>query len=284
MDLVFRTTKPNFWPQTTFPIVNRIVQVNNFHSNEHRTSISTFIDPIESNHDERRRNSPSETNSFKRSFSQVDHQTSMNVKRSSSSKSISHQTDDDDDDDDDDDSNSTHQTSKTKRNDHQRRAAHTAAEQKRRNAIRKGYDALQSLVPNNHLLDPVSSQKVSKAAILKRSIDYLQQLNDEKQRLENQLETKRREIFCLKAVQKTYEDMIETNLKLNQRLNKTIDDQQKFRTFQKIADELFLSFAQSMQTSPMNDFHEFTSTIIRWIEDSCRPTETNEIFRRALAK
>lgn len=27
MDLVFRTTKPNFWPQTTFPIVNRIGQV-----------------------------------------------------------------------------------------------------------------------------------------------------------------------------------------------------------------------------------------------------------------
>ncbi|CAF4396770.1 unnamed protein product, partial [Adineta steineri] len=28
----------------------------------------------------------------------------------------------------------------------------------------KGYDALQSLVPNSHLLYPISSQKVSKAA------------------------------------------------------------------------------------------------------------------------
>ena len=77
-------------------------------------------------------------------------------------------------------------TNGTKRDDNRRRAAHTAAEQKRRNAIRvnethfsltminldfsfqKGYDALQSLVPNSHLLDPISSQKVSKAAILKR--------------------------------------------------------------------------------------------------------------------
>lgn len=41
----------------------------------------------------------------------------------------------------------------------------------------------------------------------------------------------KRKIFdCSASFQRTYEDMIETNLKLNQRLNKTIDDQQKFRT------------------------------------------------------
>lgn len=34
------------------------------------------------------------------------------------------------------------------------------------------------------------------------AIDYLQQLNDEKQRLETQLDTKRKEIFCLDAVRK----------------------------------------------------------------------------------
>lgn len=98
--------------------------------------------------------------------------------------------DDDDDDHDEEDSRTETMSSKTtnggKRDDNRRRAAHTAAEQKRRNAIRvhktyfsltmiilnfsfqKGYDALQSLVPNSHLLDPISSQKVSKAAILKR--------------------------------------------------------------------------------------------------------------------
>jgi hypothetical protein len=67
------------------------------------------------------------------------------------------------------------------------------------------------------LLDPISSQKVSKAAILKRcksneildkqilvvlATDYLVQLNKEKQKLNNQLEAKKKETFCLRAVQK----------------------------------------------------------------------------------
>lgn len=75
-------------------------------------------------------------------------------------------------------------------------------------------------MPNSHLLDPISSQKVSKAAILKRckcrtisenvttkirirlATDYLQQINQEKEQLEQQLEAKRKETFCLRAVQK----------------------------------------------------------------------------------
>ena len=86
--------------------------------------------------------------------------------------------------------------------------------------LQKGYDTLQRLVPNSHLLDPISSQKVSKAAILKRckcptiaesetinvrvrlATDYLQQINQEKEQLEQQLEAKRKETFCLRAVQK----------------------------------------------------------------------------------
>ena len=43
-----------------------------------------------------------------------------------------------------------------------RREAHTAAEQKRRDAIKKGYDTLQGLVPTCHQTD-ASGHKVSEA-------------------------------------------------------------------------------------------------------------------------
>ncbi|UJR30046.1 hypothetical protein I4U23_017591 [Adineta vaga] len=198
---------------------------------------------------------------------------------------------DDDDDDDDDESNMTNgnianggmeKNSESKRDDSRRRAAHTAAEQKRRNSIRKGYDALQNLVPNSHLLDPISSQKVSKAAILKRSTDYLIELNKEKEEISAQLEARRTDTYCLRAVQKTYEDILEMNLNSSKNANKTIDDEHKFNVFQNIADSLFVSFDQAMQTGQVTSFHQFTSTMIRWIEDSCRPADINDVILRIL--
>jgi len=55
-----------------------------------------------------------------------------------------------------------------------RRDAHTQAEQKRRDAIKKGYEDLQFLVPTCQQQDSVSSYKLSKATILQQSIDYIQ--------------------------------------------------------------------------------------------------------------
>ncbi|CAF1479443.1 unnamed protein product [Didymodactylos carnosus] len=168
-----------------------------------------------------------------------------------------------------------------KRDDNRRRAAHTAAEQKRRNAIRKGYDALQSLVPNSHLLDPISSQKVSKAAILKRSTDYLQQLHEEKQKLNHQLEALRNEAFCLRTMQKTYEDIVKMNMNSSKHArDTTLDDEHKFTLFQNIADSIFVSFDQAVQTVSMPSCQHMMNTILRWVEESCRPPEIHELVRR----
>jgi MAX-like protein X len=54
-----------------------------------------------------------------------------------------------------------------------RREAHTQAEQKRRDAIKKGYDTLQDLVPTCQQND-TSGYKLSKATVLQKSIDYIQ--------------------------------------------------------------------------------------------------------------
>jgi Helix-loop-helix DNA-binding domain len=48
------------------------------------------------------------------------------------------------------------------------------AEQKRRDAIKKGYDALQNLVPTCQQPDAASGYKLSKATVLHKSIDYMQ--------------------------------------------------------------------------------------------------------------
>lgn len=58
-----------------------------------------------------------------------------------------------------------------------RREAHTQAEQKRRDAIKKGYSSLQDLVPTCQQQDPISGYKLSKATVLQRSIDYIQVIN-----------------------------------------------------------------------------------------------------------
>ena len=54
-----------------------------------------------------------------------------------------------------------------------RREAHTQAEQKRRDAIKKGYDSLQDLVPTCQQND-TSGYKLSKATVLQKSIEYIQ--------------------------------------------------------------------------------------------------------------
>ncbi len=75
--------------------------------------------------------------------------------------------------------------------------------------------------------------------------DYLMQLNKEKQHLNNQLEAKRKDTFCLRAVQKfvysindslknlflnrTYEDILEMNMSSSKNASATIDDEYKFK-------------------------------------------------------
>lgn len=69
-----------------------------------------------------------------------------------------------------------------------RREAHTQAEQKRRDAIKKGYEDLQYLVPSCQQQDSVSSYKLSKATILQRSIDYIQTLQSQKKSQDEDLQ------------------------------------------------------------------------------------------------
>ena len=57
-----------------------------------------------------------------------------------------------------------------------RREAHTQAEQKRRDAIKKGYEYLQDLIPgiNEDGASSASNAKASKAVVLQKAIEHIQ--------------------------------------------------------------------------------------------------------------
>ncbi|KRT83296.1 HLH domain containing protein, partial [Oryctes borbonicus] len=88
-----------------------------------------------------------------------------------------------------------------------RREAHIQNEQKRRDAIRKGYDTLQELVPKCQQAD-LSGYKLSKATVLQKSIDYIQYLQKQKRKQEEERKSLQKEVLALKIMQQNYEQIV----------------------------------------------------------------------------
>lgn len=147
-----------------------------------------------------------------------------------------------------------------------RRISHTAAEQKRRNAIKRGYDDLQSIVPSCEFMDPSSSQKVCKATVLKRSIDYIHEMEKEKDNHEQELDSLKKEIIALKIMKSNYEEILQFHKNQPKDNNVEINDDAVFDLFVKFSDNLFQSF-QSMISA--NSFAEMTSSTLNWLEQQC---------------
>ncbi|XP_075436527.1 max-like protein X [Ascaphus truei] len=106
---------------------------------------------------------------------------------------------------DDEDSDYRQETFKDAYKDRRRRA-HTQAEQKRRDSIKKGYDDLQSIVPTCQQQDcSIGTQKLSKAVVLQKTIDYIQFLHKEKKKQEDDVSTLRKEVMAL-SIMKSSKD------------------------------------------------------------------------------
>ncbi|GLH14639.1 uncharacterized protein GBIM_18987 [Gryllus bimaculatus] len=75
-----------------------------------------------------------------------------------------------------------------------RRECHTKAEHKRRCNIKNGFDMLHSLIPQLHQ-NP--NAKLSKAAMLQKGADYIQQLRAERDQLRDEMQNLKHEIECL---------------------------------------------------------------------------------------
>jgi len=159
-----------------------------------------------------------------------------------------------------------------------RREAHTAAEQKRRDAIKKGYNTLQTLVPTCQQTD-ASSHKVSKAVVLQKSIDYLQYLSQQKKKQEADLATLRKEVVALQIMRANYDQLVKAHQRAPQVPEDLVPDETKFQVFQMFMDSLFRSF--NTQVS-MNNFAELSGCVFSWIEEQCKPGDLQELMSAIL--
>ncbi|MPC10079.1 Max-like protein X [Portunus trituberculatus] len=126
---------------------------------------------------------------------------------------------------DDEDSDRGNQMSYKER----RREAHTQAEQKRRNAINKGYDSLQDLVPTCQSSEQGQGYKMSKATVLQKSIDYIQFLKKEKSKQEEDVAALKKEVVALTIMKLNYEQIVSAHQSQPGQLSKQISDDVKFQ-------------------------------------------------------
>ncbi|CAH1731464.1 max-like protein X [Rhopalosiphum maidis] len=160
-----------------------------------------------------------------------------------------------------------------------RREAHTQAEQKRRDAIKKGYDCLQDLVPTCQQTDS-SGYKLSKATVLQKSIDYIQYLLLQKKKLEEERNALRKEVVALRIMQANYEQMVKAQQIPMGHVETRIPDEEKFQMFQNIIDELFFTFCNIN----VNNFTELSACVFSWLEEHCKPQTLQNLIETVLEK
>ncbi|XP_055983064.1 max-like protein X isoform X4 [Sorex fumeus] len=177
--------------------------------------------------------------------------------------------------DPDDEDSDYHQESYKESYNDRRRRAHTQAEQKRRDAIKRGYDDLQTIVPTCQQQDfSIGSQKLSKAIVLQKTIDYIQFLHKEKKKQEEEVSTLRKDVMALKIMKVNYEQIVKAHQDNPHEGEDQVSDQVKFNVFQGIMDSLFQSFNASISVA---SFQELSACVFSWIEEHCKPQTLREI-------
>merc|ERR1719347_2421013 len=155
-----------------------------------------------------------------------------------------------------------------------RREAHTAAEQKRRDAIKKGYETLQTLVPSCQQTEALG-HKVSKAVVLQKSIDFIKHLANQKKKQEGDLNTLRKEVVALQIMRANYEQLVKAHQSAPTAPEDLVPDEVKFEVFQVFMDSLFQSFNQQVS---MNNFAELSGCVFSWIEEQCKPGDLQDLM------
>ncbi|XP_007535070.1 max-like protein X isoform X2 [Erinaceus europaeus] len=175
----------------------------------------------------------------------------------------------------DDEDSDYHQESYKESYKDRRRRAHTQAEQKRRDAIKRGYDDLQTIVPTCQQQDlSIGSQKLSKAIVLQKTIDYIQFLHKEKKKQEEEVSTLRKDVTALKIMKVNYEQIVKAHQDNPHEGEDQVSDELKFNVFQGIMDSLFQSFNASISVA---SFQELSACVFSWIEEHCKPQTLREI-------
>mgnify|MGYP002803399179 FL=1 len=156
-----------------------------------------------------------------------------------------------------------------------RRTAHTVAEQKRRDAIKKGYDDLQSIVPSCRGEDSSVSPKLSKAVVLQKSIDHLKSILEEKGQQEQEINNLKKEVLALQIMKANYEQIAKaTYSQASSASGNAVTDEAKFNVFKRIMEAQFGTFNDAAQVT---SFSALSASIFKWLEEECKPQKLQEI-------
>uniref|UniRef100_A0A8C0FGD2 MAX dimerization protein MLX n=1 Tax=Bubo bubo TaxID=30461 RepID=A0A8C0FGD2_BUBBB len=137
----------------------------------------------------------------------------------------------------------------------------------------KGYDDLQAIVPTCEQQDfCIGSQKLSKAIVLQKTIDYIQFLHKEKKKQEEEVSTLRKDVMALKIMKVNYEQIVKAHQDNPNEGKDRVSDEMKFNVFQGIMDSLFQSFNASISVT---SFQELSACVFSWIEEHCKPQVTS---------
>ncbi|VDD76552.1 unnamed protein product [Mesocestoides corti] len=149
-----------------------------------------------------------------------------------------------------------------------RRKLHTEAEQRRRDAIKRGFDSLLELIPPVKSGTGNSVFRMSKATILNRSISMILKASKLQTQKELEIETLRKKVQALQILKASYERMSSTCSYATEAQGSVITEQFKLQLFQMFMENLFQSFDSFVSQSALPELSE---QIITWLESICKP-------------
>jgi len=188
----------------------------------------------------------------------------LSVKAEPSLTSMNEDDDGDEDDGDDDGSTprgefSTADFSIDSSTDRKKRV-HLKCEQQRREAIKTGYAELKEMLPSDFA--PLG-YKMTNAAILFRTVDYIQKLQQTDRQQSEELVKLRSQLSALQIICQNYENLVSQQGSKSAGAKESACAQQKFKIFQGLLDRCFLSFDRSVQT---DSYASITGSLLAWLE------------------
>ncbi|XP_065065054.1 max-like protein X [Rhopilema esculentum] len=154
----------------------------------------------------------------------------------------------------------------------QGKQSHILAEQKRRDAIRRGFEGLQEAVPGCGIAEDLKYYKMSKAQILQRSLNHINTLLLEKQIQDEELQALEKEMKALEIMKENYEQLVKASQPELENKNEVTEDE-KLAVFLKVSGFMWDSFREVVSVS---SFQALSSSLFGWLEKYCKPQPLND--------
>ena len=112
--------------------------------------------------------------------------------------------------------------------------------------------------------------------MLQRSIDYIQHVQNQKDRQEEELARLKKEVIALQIMRANYEQLVKAHKAQPADQDEAVVPAEiKFETFKMLMDNLFVSFNDSVS---MSNFNELSGCVFSWLEEHCKPQMLQDVM------